>query len=828
MEGLRYHKVQIFFILAAFVAAMNLGATAQVLPGGQPTPSSQLTAASPGAPLLGLSERQLDFGKNDIGTTTPAKSVTLTNKAKEAIAVTPVLNGHDFTESNCCPMLLNPDAGCVVSIKYSPTKAGERTGTLTVKYRVQGSNATDLSESIALMGTGNVPRLSILPTEIDFGRQMVDMTSVVRKLKLTASSEASSKTPTIAIRGRGDFTVSPMSCQLEPGASCTLNVTFTPTQLGATTGAVMIGDNATSTPKAILLKGEGVEHCDPGPTLCSQEGLITLAPVLTVVSLYLFGLVMARWNMVARPTRTHLQAHLEAIRKRAEALNQTSDQERACVARVEELLTKAEQLLTGTRLSRMWDWFYWTRGQELASLTYLHEAEEQLVPFLTKDRIRAALECAETDLRQAGTPSSLGLADRIHAALTAVPVLPRDPVRAVLEEVLTFLAPKAATLVAEVNHTLEAKAQPSIDECRQLGDRVLTFLSPQAVSLVERIEQALSAATPATPDQQRLLLQQAADLLKPQANLLATKIKDAGSAATPLTVEQWKALFAEVRNYLMPQKDLLAEQIRQALAADTVLPLDRWKALLIEALNLLYDRSDTSFADVIDWHNKTMWLIVCGLLLIVALAAVLQHGVLFLVGATGGLLSRLERSLYRQDVPTDYGASWTSIFLSPVVGALTGWAGVLLVILLVQLNILGSVVKLDWCNPYSPVALGLALLLGASERLFSGIQNSLEDKLRAQPGTTKPPETSVINILTGPGLPGGKSGLEYSHTLTASGGTSPYKWTLTNGALPAGLKVDPNGQISGMPTAPGTSKFTMLVSDTKSNTKSQEFTIVVT
>jgi hypothetical protein len=133
-----------------------------------------------------------------------------------------------------------------------------------------------------------------------------------------------------------------------------------------------------------------------------------------------------------------------------------------------------------------------------------------------------------------------------------------------------------------------------------------------------------------------------------------------------------------------------------------------------------------------------MWLIGCASLLIVSLGAALQHEVFFLVGATGGLLSRLSRSLQRADVPTDYGASWTTLFLSPVVGALAGWCGVLLLILASQLNIVGSVLKVDWCNSYCAVALGAALLLGTSERAFDSILNQLEDKVKAQAAAAKP------------------------------------------------------------------------------------------
>jgi hypothetical protein len=53
-------------------------------------------------------------------------------------------------------------------------------------------------------------------------------------------------------------------------------------------------------------------------------------------------------------------------------------------------------------------------------------------------------------------------------------------------------------------------------------------------------------------------------------------------------------------------------------------------------------------------QNKTSWLVGCGLTLIVALTfAIHNYSILFLVGAMGGALSRLSRTLNRKDVPTE-------------------------------------------------------------------------------------------------------------------------------------------------------------------------------
>jgi hypothetical protein len=329
------------------------------------------------------------------------------------------------------------------------------------------------------------------------------------------------------------------------------------------------------------------------------------------------------------------------------------------------------------------------------------------------------------------------------------------------------------------------------------------------------------------------LLQEAAKLLESDRLKLAARLAQAYRSETetppkPLSADEWKLILQNVHDYLMPHASLV-QRIKDALAAKPDLPLDRWRALHSEALGYVYNRSDTTFAQLVSWQNKTVWLVGCSLLLIVALAATLQHGILFLVGATGGLMSRLARSLSRDAVPTDYGASWSTLFLSPVIGALAGWAGILLVIVGVEFNILGSALKFDWCNTFNPVMLGLALLLGTSERFFEGILDQLNRKIGQTTPTSSPaPPAPPLAIVTLAGLPEGKANQPYIQALAASGGTPPYRWKLISGTLPAGLNLDPSGKLSGIPTATGTVKFTLRVADADGKTVSLEFTIVFT
>ena len=77
------------------------------------------------------------------------------------------------------------------------------------------------------------------------------------------------------------------------------------------------------------------------------------------------------------------------------------------------------------------------------------------------------------------------------------------------------------------------------------------------------------------------------------------------------------------------------------------------------------------------------------------------------------------------------------------------------------------------------------------------------------------PDTTLRVVTTS--LPDGETGVAYSTTLTAAGGTTPYKWSVSTGKLPSGLKLNAkSGVISGTPKAIGTSSFTVQVKDAKS------------
>lgn len=87
--------------------------------------------------------------------------------------------------------------------------------------------------------------------------------------------------------------------------------------------------------------------------------------------------------------------------------------------------------------------------------------------------------------------------------------------------------------------------------------------------------------------------------------------------------------------------------------------------------------------------------------------------------------------------------------------------------------------------------------------------------------------TEKLKILT-QDLPAVTSGDPYSEALSGYGGTTPYSWSISSGALPQGLELSAStGLISGSTVETGNFSFTVTVEDASSAKASQPFALLV-
>jgi Putative Ig domain len=89
------------------------------------------------------------------------------------------------------------------------------------------------------------------------------------------------------------------------------------------------------------------------------------------------------------------------------------------------------------------------------------------------------------------------------------------------------------------------------------------------------------------------------------------------------------------------------------------------------------------------------------------------------------------------------------------------------------------------------------------------------------------PSSVVISTTS---VPTGIVGLEYRASLTATGGSGTYAWSVIAGGLPPGLFLTETGLLSGIPTTPGSVDVTVAAADTalRQNAATRSLSIAIT
>ncbi len=203
----------------------------------------------------------LQFGAFNVGTSSPAETITLQNQGTAALSITSAaltgVNAGDFAISaNTCGTTLQGSGTCTISVVFSPSAAGTRSAAVTFT-----DNATNSPQTVSLTGTGNLGSASVMPASLSFANAAVGATTSPQSVTLANGGTASINITSIAISGTdaGDFAISSKTCgtTLAGSGNCTVGVTFTPTAAGTRTAALTFTDSAGNSPQTVALSGTG-------------------------------------------------------------------------------------------------------------------------------------------------------------------------------------------------------------------------------------------------------------------------------------------------------------------------------------------------------------------------------------------------------------------------------------------------------------------------------------------------------------------------------------------------------------------------------------------
>jgi hypothetical protein len=232
----------------------------------------------PGSPELSFAASTVVFPDTVIGHVSSVRSIAITNVGTDPVAPTFALpSAADFEmESNTCASLL-PGATCEVMVQFQPQALGARTGRLV---------ASGAGSSVAMTVAGvALPEPGLGATSaLDYADVAVGAMKTLR-VTVQNGSPVQARPYAVALAGAdaADFTIAADACSGTSNATCTIDVTFTPSA-ASPRNAQLVVSSANLGTVTVALGGNGFR----------PAALAVTPDTGTFGSVYLFGQSLAQ------------------------------------------------------------------------------------------------------------------------------------------------------------------------------------------------------------------------------------------------------------------------------------------------------------------------------------------------------------------------------------------------------------------------------------------------------------------------------------------------------------------------------------------------------
>jgi len=236
------------------------------------------------APILQVSSEEITFGSRDVGSTSSASAVTVSNGGTAPLVIEAIdLQGasrDDFRRqrNDCTSVSLQPGEECSFRLVFSPRAAGRRSAEVVFR-----SDSLGASPVIRLEGKGewSGPALALSRDSLDFGDRLVG--SAAESLSVEVTNRHDAPVSGLSIRLLEDssaFSIVRQTCSgraIAPGEACTIEVSFQVGGLGLSASTLAIGQEAGTL--QVELTGMGVaprlavesEQLEFGSVLVGEE-----------------------------------------------------------------------------------------------------------------------------------------------------------------------------------------------------------------------------------------------------------------------------------------------------------------------------------------------------------------------------------------------------------------------------------------------------------------------------------------------------------------------------------------------------------------------------
>ncbi len=205
------------------------------------------------------------FDVTPVGSTSATQTVSYANTGIAPITVSTVklagVDANDFTATSACDgVTLAPAATCNVLVSFSPSATGVRSASLVATH--SGLNNPFTIPVSGVGGATGTPAISFVPRAVSFAPLHTGAVSPVQTIQVSnagGSSTLDVNRVELAGANAADFHLGAETCVgangVAVGASCTVDVQFTPQTAGNRTATVVVTDNAPGHTHSITVSG---------------------------------------------------------------------------------------------------------------------------------------------------------------------------------------------------------------------------------------------------------------------------------------------------------------------------------------------------------------------------------------------------------------------------------------------------------------------------------------------------------------------------------------------------------------------------------------------
>ena len=209
-------------------------------------------------PDVVVAPASVELGEVEVGQAASA-AVQVSNQGTADLTVSAISlssSAAGFSISGpTAPRTVAPGAALEISVSFSPAGEGAASATLTI----ESDDPNTPSISVALSGIGTVAQLAIAEPDLDFDDVTID-TTVAKSIELSNTGSATLTISALVVSddATGAFSISdsiPLS--IAPGASASISVQMSPSQVGGQSASLVISSNDPDGPSTIDLSGRG-------------------------------------------------------------------------------------------------------------------------------------------------------------------------------------------------------------------------------------------------------------------------------------------------------------------------------------------------------------------------------------------------------------------------------------------------------------------------------------------------------------------------------------------------------------------------------------------